>query len=294
MNISKNTPQLAMQTPRSKYVVPPPVAISEPTPNLEPFITAQTPPAAPPSRNWRLYKPGAMPRGRLVDVQDVSALTSGEWSGERVYLGGQFVVSASDGSRATLRPQKPTATRTRIIAEFPQGFTAPAEGATFERGDLRPFQITDVRTSSDGQVNIYVREITSIAPAAASADASTFAKNNAAQSQASFDFPRYRENETRNSFSPATNQFGAARTYPGAHFLVMASDQNRVVLRPEDASGQPIASTRIIVELPPGVTPPREGSTLARSDLRGYRVYVVNRGNDGQLNVYMRDTARAM
>jgi hypothetical protein len=49
----------------------------------------------------------------------------------------------------------------RIIAEFPRGVPAPQIGQNFQRGAERPFQIVDVRKGADGQVNIYVREITS-------------------------------------------------------------------------------------------------------------------------------------
>jgi hypothetical protein len=79
------------------------------------------------------------------------------------------VVTASGPNRAVLRNQSALsetlgiAGRTgniRIIAEFPAGARPPTEGSTFGRDSLRPFQITEVRTGTDGQVNVFVREVT--------------------------------------------------------------------------------------------------------------------------------------
>ena len=90
-------------------------------------------------------------------------------SGERLYLRGQFVVTASSEGRAVLRSQKGltnlikpgSITSTRVIVEFPSGTNPPAEGSSFSRDEQRPFQITDVRRGADGQLNVYVREVTS-------------------------------------------------------------------------------------------------------------------------------------
>jgi len=49
---------------------------------------------------------------------------------------------------------------TRVIVEFPAGARPPTEGTTFSRDSRRPFLITDVRKGADGQVNVYVREVT--------------------------------------------------------------------------------------------------------------------------------------
>ena len=48
---------------------------------------------------------------------------------------------------------------TRIIVEFPQGYTPPAQGSTVTRDQTRPYEITEVRKQSDGQLNVFVREI---------------------------------------------------------------------------------------------------------------------------------------
>jgi hypothetical protein len=151
---------------------PPPVAMTNPNVQpppgpgvkLEPFIGAQTAPGATPAAGtWRVYRPGQMPRGRLLDSREASALANAGIGGERLYLSGQFLVTASGDNRAVLRPQGSVgkqAGATRVIVNFPPGMPAPSEGSTFGRDQMRPFQITDVRRGTDGQVNVYVREIT--------------------------------------------------------------------------------------------------------------------------------------
>ena len=90
-------------------------------------------------------------------------------SSERVYLQGNFVVTASGPNRAVLRAQGAITDaigfggrsgNVRVIVEFPPAVRPPSEGVTFSRDARRPFQITDVREGADGQVNVYVREVT--------------------------------------------------------------------------------------------------------------------------------------
>jgi hypothetical protein len=110
-----------------------------------------------------------MPRGRLLNVKDVSTMAGSDVNSERIYLQGNFVVTAAGQNRAVLRTQGAITEaigfggksgNVRVIVEFPAGARPPAEGATFSRDARRPFQITDVREGADGQVNVYVREVT--------------------------------------------------------------------------------------------------------------------------------------
>ena len=48
---------------------------------------------------------------------------------------------------------------TRIIVEFPRGYTPPPQGAVVNRDEMRPYEITEVRKQEDGQLNVFVREI---------------------------------------------------------------------------------------------------------------------------------------
>jgi hypothetical protein len=142
------------------------LAATAPTPapagvKLEPFIAAASAPGAS-AGSWRIYHPSQMPRGRLIESSEATRLAETGLSGERIYLSGQFVVTASGENRAVLRPSiggKPAGT-SRVIVEFPPGYAPPTDGSRVARDEQRPFQITDVRRSTDGQVNIYVREIT--------------------------------------------------------------------------------------------------------------------------------------
>ncbi len=116
---------------------------------------------------WKTFAPGKMPLGRLIATSDLKDLASRGITGERVYLKGQFVVNFSDANRAVLRPRTRLATAmlnlsgpsTRIIVEFPAGYTPPAQGTVVSRDEARPLEITEVRKQEDGQLNVFAREI---------------------------------------------------------------------------------------------------------------------------------------
>ena len=139
---------------------------------LTPFLqSAPAPVIENNGASWRTYAPGQMPRGRVIEPSDAAPLADSGLGGERLYLRGNFVVTASEENRAVLRPQggvlsgltnliKPGAGATRVIVEYPAGLQPPVEGSTFARDESRPFMITDVRRGADGQINLYVREIT--------------------------------------------------------------------------------------------------------------------------------------
>jgi hypothetical protein len=110
-----------------------------------------------------------MPRGRLLSVKDVASKGGAGVGGDRVYLQGDFVVTASGPSRAVLRTQGAITDalglggksgNVRVIVEFPPGIRPPGEGATFSRDARRPFLVNEVREGADGQLNVYVREVT--------------------------------------------------------------------------------------------------------------------------------------
>lgn len=119
--------------------------------------------------SWKTYPPGRMPAGRLIATSDLGDVADRGLAGERVYLRGQFVVNFAEANRAVLRPKTRLtdsvlhigsgASSTRIIVEFPAGYTPPPRGATVTRDEARPYEITDVRKQSDGQLNVFVREI---------------------------------------------------------------------------------------------------------------------------------------
>jgi hypothetical protein len=143
---------------------PPGLAAAQP---LQPFLTASPTPAMDGRvGEWQIYRPGQMPRGRLLDVDQTADLANRGVGHETIYLRGDFTVTAARDNRAVLRPHQSLTDRVlnrgnaRIIAEFPRGIPAPREGESFQRAPDRPFQIVDVRRGADGQVNIYVREVT--------------------------------------------------------------------------------------------------------------------------------------
>jgi hypothetical protein len=145
-----------VSTPASTPVSTPPVVA--PT---QPFLASSPTPGAN-SRvvTWQTYRPGQFPRGRLIDPGQSSSLADQGIGSDPIYLRGDFTVTAARENRAVLRPKQTGNENVRIIAEFPKGLPVPQEGDLVGRAADRPFQIVDVRRGADGQVNIYVREIT--------------------------------------------------------------------------------------------------------------------------------------
>jgi hypothetical protein len=76
-------------------------------------------------------------------------------------LRGQFVVNFADGNRAVLRPTngRSLSRNARIIVDYPAGARLPEPGSTLDRDAARPYEVTEVREQSDGQLNVFVREI---------------------------------------------------------------------------------------------------------------------------------------
>ncbi|MGH7982586.1 MAG: hypothetical protein ACREFF_05505 [Candidatus Udaeobacter sp.] len=118
--------------------------------------------------SWKTFPPGKMPLGRLIGTGDLRDVAERGLAGERVYLKGQFVVNFSEANKAVLRPRTKLTDKvlhfggsssTRIIVEFPSGYTPPRQGAIVSRDETRPYEITEVRKEEDGQLNVFVREI---------------------------------------------------------------------------------------------------------------------------------------
>ena len=155
-----------------------PLASPSPSPLASPSPTPSPSPSASPSpevhkaiaaagaKNWPVYEPSRMPRGRLVTPNDMTEIAKKGTGGERIYLQGNFNVTAAGGDRAVLRPPQRAIgfgarnDNVRIIVQYPNGMSAPAEGSSIARDATRPFQIMDVRESPGGQINVYVREVT--------------------------------------------------------------------------------------------------------------------------------------
>jgi hypothetical protein len=147
---------------------PTPMAVAATGQPLQPFLTASpTPGTSGRAEEWQTYRPGQMPRGRLLDVDQTTDLADRGIGNNTMYLRGDFTVTAARDNRVVLRPRQSLADHVlnrgnaRIIVEYPRGLPVPREGETFQRAIDRPFQIVDVRRGADGQVNIYVREVTS-------------------------------------------------------------------------------------------------------------------------------------
>jgi hypothetical protein len=175
LNVPVATPAPASNPPAGTAAAAqsPPVAMATPVP----VLPAQ--PAPPDSSNvalasnagggnWKTFAPGKMPLGRLIATGDLNDVADHGLAGERIYLKGQFVVNFADANKAVLRPRSTLTSKvlhfgggssTRIIVEFPRGYTPPPQGAVVNRDEMRPYEITEVRKQEDGQLNVFVREI---------------------------------------------------------------------------------------------------------------------------------------
>jgi len=138
-----------------------------PTPTPKKVIASSAVPTPKATARWQTYRPGLMPRGKLVGVPELRPLSEAGGPKSTTYLEGNFVVRASDGNRAIMRPSNRLANaigvgggQTRIIVEYPEGRSVPAPGTQVNRGRDRPFQITSVRKDANGLLNVTVREIT--------------------------------------------------------------------------------------------------------------------------------------
>jgi hypothetical protein len=173
-----SAPQIASPAPAPSISAPPAVALASPRP-IAPAQPVSVP-SPPPEQaggalastagggTWKTFPPGKMPLGRLIGTTDLHDVAERGLAGERVYLRGQFVVNFSDANRAVLRPRAKLTDKvlylgggsnTRIIVEFPTGYTPPAAGSVVSRDEARPYEITEVRKGEDGQLNVFAREI---------------------------------------------------------------------------------------------------------------------------------------
>jgi hypothetical protein len=130
---------------------------------LQPFIVAQRDPNMNSAgARWPTYAPGQAPPARGVTLDEVGALADRGDIGERLYLRGEFRVTASGTSRAVLRDAtRPDDQSPRIVVEYSAGSVPPQERERFVRDATRPYLISDIRRGADGVVTIYVREIMS-------------------------------------------------------------------------------------------------------------------------------------
>lgn len=124
------------------------------------------------ANSWTLYKPGRMPRGRLLNLAEASRLAGVSLSGDPYYIQGDFVVSKSGKNRAVMRlyldeekqerrnPSDLPPVPVRLIVDFPEGVEVPDEEEIMRYTPGHPLHLQRVTASeADGQLNFYLREI---------------------------------------------------------------------------------------------------------------------------------------
>lgn len=90
----------------------------------------------------------------------------------------------------------------------------------------------------------------------------------------------------------------AERSYLRGNFVVTATGDHRAVLRSNSRIGNVIGSmtkaptVRVIVEFPEGMSPPSERSQVSREGDRPFEIKEIQRGNDGHINVFVREVTR--
>jgi hypothetical protein len=103
-----------------------------------------------------------LPPGRRLKAAELGTLGEQQFGkDERVYLTGQFFVQAVAEDRAVLilPGTKPGPKTTRVIATFPAVKSVPNVGTELARDDSRPFQVTDIRRTTDGSLTVFVKEL---------------------------------------------------------------------------------------------------------------------------------------
>jgi hypothetical protein len=83
------------------------------------------------------------------------------------------------------------------------------------------------------------------------------------------------------------------RYYLKGRFVVTAAEPGRAILRQEGSSESAVLSTRVIVDFPNGTPTMAEGTPIARGNFRPFQILDVRRGNNGVINVYVRDVTQA-
>ncbi len=145
----------------------PPAAVAGATPTtvgadvpLKPFMATnqQTAVASTTSGKWQTYKPGQMPKGGSLAL-----MTPVRWQtpiSPSVSIFKETSTSPPPWATARCFATTPCPIRASSSSIPPQPLLRrPARRS--RRGGDRPFLITNVRKTSDGQINIYVREVTS-------------------------------------------------------------------------------------------------------------------------------------
>ncbi|HWL51497.1 MAG TPA: hypothetical protein VNQ90_03630 [Chthoniobacteraceae bacterium] len=88
------------------------------------------------------------------------------------------------------------------------------------------------------------------------------------------------------------------RSYLRGDFVVTATGEHRAVLRSSSRIGSMLGSVtgaptvRVIVEFPEGASPPSERSQVSREGDRPFEIREIRRGNDGHINVFVREVTR--
>ncbi len=134
-----------------------PVEAKPATPASARPAASEAPKARP--TNWEVYPADRMPAGKSVTQEEAAKLASGDYSEKVLYLAGRFLVGAVQKDRAILWPGEKVGL-VHVVVSYPLSIPPPAEGIWVDREAPRGFRITRIKHTSEGEVTIYVRDIT--------------------------------------------------------------------------------------------------------------------------------------
>ena len=106
-----------------------------------------------------------MPFGRLVDPTGLREVAkTGPAASAFICAGNSWSTSPTAIAPCSARPTAVAAASRAMPASssiIPAGAPLPDPGSTLDRDAQRPYEVTEVRQQSDGQLNVFVREIIS-------------------------------------------------------------------------------------------------------------------------------------
>jgi hypothetical protein len=131
------------------------------TPVSEPPVVANatpapiTPPVVRPTENRPVAPAGTVAVAQLADLASQGPLR------ETTYLTGEFTTTSAQGTSAVFRPtveaNGPLAGQIRVVADYPENATLPAEGSRVTITPAMRCRVISVRRGTDKQINVDAR-----------------------------------------------------------------------------------------------------------------------------------------
>jgi hypothetical protein len=113
---------------------------------------------------WPLYRSDDLPTGREVTALEATMLSESDLSGQRLYLSGDYIVTANGDQKAAMRLAGDVGVRRienkpliRVVVEYTGGSLAPAEKSRLSFNQTSGLQVQRVLKQTDGSFSVFVR-----------------------------------------------------------------------------------------------------------------------------------------